>query len=272
MSAHSSTDFSTFSSRLYVTGALETLTPLRIGTGQSSNVTDPDQPVIKDVLGNPVIPGASLKGALRSHIESLLRALPTNTQYNLTCDLLADKPCISDTNAEAYRDPKQYTPDQRDTEFLVHSCRVCRLFGSNYVAAKMALRDLAVIPEHWGNRYLIRDGVAIDRDKGIAAYQKKYTLEAVPAATRFEFHMQVDNGDDADLGLAMLAVRALKSSHILLGGGRSRGLGWCMLRDVSMVLHNNALDFLLGNPGRVLDETTQKHYVDAFERVARGIE
>jgi len=49
-------------------------TPIHIGAGnESMNPVEPDNSVIKDKDGKPYIPGSSLKGALRSWLESFLR-------------------------------------------------------------------------------------------------------------------------------------------------------------------------------------------------------
>ncbi|WP_017741236.1 CRISPR-associated RAMP protein Csx7 [Scytonema hofmannii] len=67
--------FDTFKNRLEITGTLTTITALRISTGRSSEPIGSDLPVIKDSLGNPLIPGSSFKGAMRSRLESFLRGI-----------------------------------------------------------------------------------------------------------------------------------------------------------------------------------------------------
>lgn len=72
--------FDTFTNRLEITGTLTTITALRISAGRSSEPIGSDLPVIKDALGNPLIPGSSFKGALRSRLESFLRAIVGNNR------------------------------------------------------------------------------------------------------------------------------------------------------------------------------------------------
>jgi CRISPR/Cas system CSM-associated protein Csm3 (group 7 of RAMP superfamily) len=67
--------FDTFKNRLEITGTLWTVTALRVSAGRSTEPIGSDLPVIKDVLGRPLIPGASFKGALRSRLESFLRGI-----------------------------------------------------------------------------------------------------------------------------------------------------------------------------------------------------
>ena len=74
--------FDTFKNRLEITGTLTTITALRISAGRSSEPIGSDLPVIKDALGNPLIPGSSFKGALRSRLESFLRGINPNLAAN----------------------------------------------------------------------------------------------------------------------------------------------------------------------------------------------
>ena len=67
--------FDTFKNRLEITGKLTTITALRISAGRSTEPIGTDLPVIKDALGQPLIPGSSFKGALRSRLESFLRGI-----------------------------------------------------------------------------------------------------------------------------------------------------------------------------------------------------
>ena len=107
-------------------------------------------------------------------------------------------------------------------------------------------------------------GVAIDRDTGVAADQRVYTFEAVPAGTRVGFAAQIDNVDDAELGLAMLVLRALAQSQVQLGAARSRGLGWCRLVNPKLEFHEDAVNYLLGTPGRALEDDAINSYVQKF--------
>ena len=60
--------------RTWFSGTLETRTALHIGTGSTlSTVTD--APLLRGADGRPLIPGSSVKGAMRSASERLMRAL-----------------------------------------------------------------------------------------------------------------------------------------------------------------------------------------------------
>jgi len=87
------------------------------------------------------------------------------------------------------------------------------------------VRDLPVVPETWFDHYLVRDGVAIDRDTETAAEGLKYDFEAVPSGVGFRFEMVIENASDAELGLALLGLREFEMGNVALGGAASRGLG-----------------------------------------------
>jgi CRISPR-associated RAMP protein (TIGR02581 family) len=74
--------FDTFKNRLEITGKLTTITALRISAGRSTEPIGTDLPVIKDALGQPLIPGSSFKGALRSRLESFLRGIDDSFAAN----------------------------------------------------------------------------------------------------------------------------------------------------------------------------------------------
>jgi CRISPR/Cas system CSM-associated protein Csm3 (group 7 of RAMP superfamily) len=110
------------------------------------------------------------------------------------------------------------------------SCWACRLFGAPWLAGKIQVKDL-YLPADWALLVepAVRDGVAVDRDKGSAAPKQKYTYEVVPKATPFSVEILIQNATEAELGLAWLGLAAFAQGRVLLGGARSRGLGTCTL-------------------------------------------
>ena len=213
--------FDTFKNRLEITGKLTTITALRISAGRSSEPIGSDLPVIKDALGNPLIPGSSFKGAMRSRLESFLRGI------NLS---LAEDPA-NFTSSAINNDVKELKEKHKDndlelTQKLVEITDLTSLlFGSPWIASKFQVRDLTVVADTWFGQYQERDGVAIDRDTETAAEGKLYDFQVVPAGTRFEFKAVVENAEDYELGLLMVGLHQFETEQIPLGGGRSRGLG-----------------------------------------------
>ena len=223
--------FDTFKNRLEITGTLKTITALRISAGRSTEPIGTDLPVIKDALGQPLIPGSSFKGALRSRLESFLRGIDSS---------FAEDPADFTTSARNIfvKDLKEKHKDndlELTQELLNMTDLISHLFGSPWIASKFQVRDLTVLPDTWFDQYQERDGVAIDRDTETAADGKLYDFQVVPASTQFEFRAVVENAEPWELGLLMIGLHQFETEQIPLGGGRSRGLGVVKL-DIDQML------------------------------------
>jgi len=231
-------DFSAFHSRLRVIGTLHLETAMRIGAGGGGGATEQDLPVIKDLAGKPYIPGSSFKGAYRAHLEALLRGIDKDKKLAcLSTDTAARfgkigavPGCLSQGDVDRLKKEHRDNPAELSKRILERSCWTCRLCGAPWLASKLMVRDMPVVVDTWFDRYLIRDGVAIDRDTETVGQGLKFDYEAVPAGTAFRFEMVVDNGTDAELGLALLGLREFEDGFVTLGGGRSRGLGQVRLK------------------------------------------
>ncbi len=287
-----SPDLSTFTSRLHFRGRLAFESALRIGAQKSLAVDEPDLPVLRDGAGLPYIPGSSFKGALRSHVEAVARALqagPDVRDRNLAC-LSVGKPndrppneprphiCLTQgevTQLKQVKPQEWHTPDKLPAELVKRlsvpsaiqdevethgegaaidrvlrdlSCWTCRLFGAPWLASKVLIKDLS-LDETTFFRTEVRDGVAIDRDAGRTASSLLYQFEAVPAGAAFELELLVENATDAELGLLWLGLGAFERGEVLIGGAKSRGLGWGKLTPnwaaSRYVTTDNLLDALL---------------------------
>ena len=213
--------FDTFKNRLEITGKLTTITALRISAGRSTEPIGTDLHVIKDALGQPLIPGSSFTGALRSRLESFLIGIDPSLAEDP-----ADFTTTTRNNEVKYLKDKYKDNDFQLTENLLEMTDlISRLFGSPWIASKFQIRDLNVVPNTWFGQYQERDGVAIDRDTETAADGKLYDFQVVPASTEFQFHAIVENAEPWELGLLMIGLHQFETEQIPLGGGRSRGLG-----------------------------------------------
>ena len=88
---NSPADFHRLDSRLRLFGRLVTKTGLHVGAAEGAGLDIADMPVIKDGRGLPFIPGSSLKGVLRSTVESLVRAAGNENARLWACDSLDEK-------------------------------------------------------------------------------------------------------------------------------------------------------------------------------------
>lgn len=262
--------FDKFISRVAIRGDLIAETGIHIGVGSSS--IDPsatDSPVIRDSRGRPFIPGSSLKGAIRSHLESIVRSLSRNGFWS--CDPLAE-PCIlprKENGREGIEEikervEKQATKDNKRDQALYDrlltaeidglSCTLCRLFGSPWLASHVLIKDAFVITERWGRRIELRDGVGIDRDTETARQGVKYDFEVVPATTGFNLEIMAENLDDWLMGLLAIGLREMENGRIALGGKTTRGLGAVRFapREIETADADSLLDYLIEGRGKIL--------------------
>ncbi|MBZ4663743.1 MAG: CRISPR-associated protein [Caloramator sp.] len=163
--------------------------------------------------------------------------------------LIVNKPCLNDEQVknikEKYKDQKDnIVSDKIAREIYDNLCDVCKIFGSNHFASKIYINDAYIV----GDKAHIdtRDGVAIDRDKLIAADRKKYNFECVSAGTKFKFRMTFENLEDKQIEIAKLIVSLLKSGEIKVGGKTSAGLGDIELVEYSVykVDKSNLIEYL----------------------------
>lgn len=215
--------FETFRNRLEITGTLTTVTALRISAGRSTDPLSVDLPVIKDVLNRPFIPGSSFKGALRSRLESFVRAVHPDLAKDPS--VLTERE-VNDRVRAIKDDEKNKNNDAcLTTELLKITDLVSHVFGTPWLAGKLQVSDLTVQPDFWFGQYQERNGVAIDRDTETASGGKLYEFQVVPPGTPFRFYAVLENAENWELGLLMLGLNQFKTRQVPLGGGRSRGLG-----------------------------------------------
>ena len=223
--------FDVFKNRLELTGTLTTVTALRISQGRSTEPIGSDLPVVKDALGQPLIPGSSFKGALRSRLESFLRGIdPTLAQD--PSELVSPR-----TNEQVTAIKEQYKGDDAALTAALNGItdEASKVFGTPWQASKFQVRDLTVQPDSWFDQYQERDGVSIDRDTETAVDGRLYDFQVVPAGTQFEFKAVCENAEEWELGLLIMGLQQFKMQQIPLGGGNSRGLGVVQL-DVDKTL------------------------------------
>lgn len=225
---------------------------MRVGAGKSFDVAATDQPVIRDGLGRPYIPGSSLKGALRSALEQTVRGL--GSKQLRSCDLFED-PCIKATDRG---EATKQLPFDHVQETI---CDVCGLFGSPFLASRIFIRDLPQKDPETSPPPEVRDGVGLNRDLRTAQRGIKYDFEAVSAGTRFEMEILLENPDDIQRALTFKLLEFLDEGQILLGGLTSRGLGRVRLQDVH-VERADAASLLAGSGFQAVSYDEEKRQAD----------
>jgi len=256
-----------FENRWCITATLRMKTALSIGSRISLLPTGSDFPVVKTPEGVPFIPGSSLKGAVRACVERILRTVDAmnagqRSRRLWACDPLAEKRRCVNSGRKKELVEQVGEDDEQFTELLwEESCTACRLFGSPWLASRVAFSD-AVLSN--GDRLIrlteVRDGVGIDRDLGSAKPRIKYDFETVPAGAEFAITVVVENAAEWEVGLLLLALEAVRRGELPIGGKTTRGLGWGELTDpprVQYIDKSNILTYLTDDKQPEEKETEQ---------------
>ncbi len=214
MSSSSPADFHRLDSRLRLVGRLVTRTALHVGAAEGGGLNISDMPVLKDGRGLPFIPGASLKGVVRSTLEALVRAAENRDAGVWACDSLDEKRACG-----------AHGSGQRDAVDIDGHCAVCRLLGSRVLASHVRISDAMMRDDGGRNPVELRDGVAIDRDLACVAGTKKYQFEVVAPGVVFDLEVFVENPRPWLMGLLMLGWDQIAEGYSAVGGFSSRGLG-----------------------------------------------
>ncbi|MBM3678236.1 MAG: CRISPR-associated RAMP protein, partial [Actinobacteria bacterium] len=204
-------NFHRLEARLRLTGTMTTVTGLHVGAGTPAISDGLDQPVLRDALGLPFIPGASLKGVLRSTLESLVRAL--DGRRMTACDPLARDACGAHERGE------------RSQAMAAEHCTICALFGSRVLASHVRISDALMVDSERVSPVEVRDGVAIDRDTGTVRGPLKFDFEVVPPGVGFDLEVFVENPVPWAMGLLMIGFDQIHRGYTTVGGFGSRGLG-----------------------------------------------
>jgi CRISPR-associated protein Csm3 len=189
-------------------GKLKVLTSgLRIGGSKEVvGLGETDNPILRHpITGLPYVPGSSIKGKLRSLLES--KYCPYTQEHGT--------PCTCGT------------------------CTVCQLFGCGdsrniHSPSRLVFRDCPPTEEtrtQWenaGTSSEIKTEVLIDRNKGLS-YQRigPRTVERIPSGSEFQFSftLRYFEGDDLAAYLRFLAEGFELVEKHYLGGSGSRGYG-----------------------------------------------
>ena len=220
--------------RIRLTASLVFDTAWRVGSGKEGE-TMSDLGVMLTTTGEPILPGSSLKGKLRSTCETLSHALGLSAcllnRAASGIDCASDIKYYSDVRAN-YQSTFQQGLNNRLQWIDSHTCDVCKLFGSPVKAGRLLVSDGTLLND-WASVVQVRDGVVIDRDSRTAVDGLKYDYEVVPPSSRFQLCIDLENPTDADLALLGAALFEWHAGSSL-GGFTSRGLGRFHLEDINL--------------------------------------
>lgn len=195
---------------------IEPYGPLLIKSGLDSGA-DPTRPSMSFVrsthpteLAETIyLPGASLKGVLRSHAERILRST-LGENDSTACDPVRSS-CGNERSLQRAGSAQKYAG----------SCLACRTFGNTVVGSRFLTAD--AYPETPINTLPLRQNVAIDRRTGSVGHGP-FDME-VATAGRFATTLHLVNFELWQLGLVALTLRDLDEGRVRMGFAKSRGLG-----------------------------------------------
>src|SRR5256714_2450959 len=243
MSAHTSQTELKLVGKLILEGELCCETGLHVGAGKGSlEIGGSDNPVVKDSLGRPYVPGSSLRGKIRSLLEQATgMAVPSELVF------------VSKRKGQEVRIHQSDRPDDD----------ICVLFGrnpgrmeraggetldsNNATPARLAVFDAPLDPDSITQQMRenlddelteVKSENAIDR---ITSQANPRTLERVPAGARFHVRFVLDILCEEDAPLLARLVEGLRLlEDDALGGGGSRGSGRVRFANLALTWRNRA--------------------------------
>lgn len=239
----------------YCTLRITTTGPLLVKSGGATIIGPDMTPVLTYRNGKQeiFIPGSSLKGVFRSHIEKIVCSLKSrvvcypfaghdNKEVDLTQRRKDYRDSCSDLQTTLAKDTLMRAKLDAETDFVYeHSCPTCRLFGSTGFIGRMAIGDAYLVSESITEQ---RDGIGIDRFTGGASHSAKFELEVVSSGVSFETNIHLRNFEIWQLGMLFVVLQDLEDELIRLGSGRSRGLGSVKAQISAVGQHNQPGGFV----------------------------
>lgn len=244
-------NFAALENRYYLEAELVAQTGLRVGAGKRSDMAATDQPVIRDAFGRPFIPGSSLKGAMRSWMEKVLRGIDRRPQL-WSCDPFSKTHSCGSLARSV--DAAGRVQMKEDEDVRAAMCTACSMFGSTAYAGRIYFQDLPLLTD--SRLVELRDGVGIDRVLGTASPGIKYDTEVVAPGSRFRLKVVAENLDPLRLALVVIGFQRLASGEIPLGGMTTRGLGQVAIKKLELK-RTTAVDLLAGKEAAACSWTEQ---------------
>ncbi len=156
------------------------------------------------------IPGSSLKGSFRAHLERVLRGMTSGSEEDRICDPLDEEHSCSRVLAPQGRDHADFP--------YRGACPVCQLFGYTLQAGRIRFSDAARVK---GSAEVVQN-VSISRQTG-SVLRPHFSLSIVGAEFRFQIRLR--NFELWHLGLLATLFSELRARRVSIGSAKSRGSG-----------------------------------------------
>ncbi len=161
------------------------------------------------------IPGSSLRGAFRSHIESIIRSY--SPENPIVCNPLVDHDESRGGQAGSTEPGCSWT-----SQDYASSCPVCRLFGSTNHGGRISFTDAQKV----GNPGIqFTERIAIDRFTGSVRSGLGPFTDMLLYPTSFKFTIVIRNFELWQLGLLAYTLKDLGAKRFQLGAGRNLDRG-----------------------------------------------
>lgn len=179
--------------------------------------------------GQPILTGASLRGALRSHAERIARTM-TTLNVNNPDDFLKKCPACNPvasgneeaplSNCDTLLRNVANVPDEQEVSDE-QLCFACRLFGSTRKGSRLIVEDARANSETLRK---VLDFVAIDRFTGGGKEGAKFDALALWQPV-FPVRLYLENPTEWELGWLYLLLRDLQDGMLTFGLGAAKGFG-----------------------------------------------
>lgn len=207
-----------------LTGIIRLRSGLHIGAGKDSvEIGGMDQPIIKDpVTQAPYIPGSSLKGKLRSLLETSVFMKNEGTRNAVMqgkpCDC-GRKGCPACAIFGSHASPQKCDPDLGPTRLLMRDATLTPEFMEMFKNGRLPME--------------VKYENTIHRVTGVAGNPRP--LERVPAGTCFTLNIAFRVYEDDPDDLFDWVLKGLKLIQLdAIGGGGSRGNGQVVFEDLKL--------------------------------------
>lgn len=211
-----------------IAGKITVLTGLHIGAGSDTmEIGGMDQPIIKHPITEaPYIPGSSIKGKMRSLLE---------TGYFIDREatkkfLMTGKPCnCGETDCPACTIFGNMAKDSQTgpTRIVVRDANLTAEFQEKFISGNLPME--------------VKHENTIDRVKGTAMHPRP--LERVPAGVEFDFNISLKQYAGDNPSLKDYVLKGLKMIELdALGGNSSRGCGQVRFDDLKVDGESVSLD------------------------------
>ena len=223
--------------KLEITGTIEVLTGLHIGGNEGfSAIGAIDSPVIKDVYsGNPMIPGSSLKGKLRTLLAEVHNDREKNPGNRIELDAPEIKRLFGASNDDNSKEEKKHNSRLIFTDMIAENVEELRKYGIDYPTE-------------------VKFENSINRLSGVANPRQ---IERVVRGTYFPLRIiyNVESEEEAIEDISLLKEGFQLLQYDYLGGHGSRGYGRVRISDLQAEVCVGELnEGILDDCNRILEE------------------